>query len=194
MRHFGKIAVYAIGVIILIAIAKYAFWLAGPKGTDKSASYPIQSRDHIEKFAAHPSYNSNPPTSGWHYGETAENGAHREEVADEYLIHNLEHGDIWIAYHPRISGEAEKELKKFGDESRLVVTPRSGNEHDVALVAWGHLDAFNLLDKPLDTERVRDFIKRYRNKGPEKVPAGKHLETEDEEEHDEDGKTLEIEN
>lgn len=175
-----------IGVIVILGfVIKLGFQLTGPKGPDRSVSYPIQSRDHVAKNAPHPAYNSNPPTGGWHYGETTEDGVHREEVADEYLVHNLEHGNVWIAYHPRIPKEVKEQLEKFGDESRLVITSRSANEHDVALVAWGRLDAFNLEGSPLDVQRVRDFIKRYRNQGPEKVPAGIHGHTEDEERDEE---------
>ncbi|MBI4359594.1 MAG: DUF3105 domain-containing protein [Candidatus Jacksonbacteria bacterium] len=179
LRRFSKIA-SMIGVIaILVFMINFVFKLASPKGADMSVSYPVQSSDHIEKFTPHPPYNSNPPTGGWHYGETAEDGAHKGEVADEYLVHNLEHGDIWISYHPRVSEEVKNELIEFGDEPRIVVTPRSANEHDVALSSWGHLDAFNLDGLPLDATRVSDFIKRYRNKGPEKVPAGAHGKTDE---------------
>lgn len=184
VRRALKIA-SVIGLIVILGfLVKVSFKLTGPQGSDRSVSYPIQSRDHVAKNSPHPSYNSNPPTGGWHYGETTKDGVHTEEVADEYLIHNLEHGNVWIAYHPRIPKEVKEQLEEFADEPRLVVTPRSANEHDVALVSWGHLDAFNLDGKILDVQRVRDFIKRYRNKGPEKVPAGIHGHTEDEEEHD----------
>src|SRR5512135_3336631 len=30
-------------------------------------TFPEQSREHISDHASHPDYNSNPPTSGWHW-------------------------------------------------------------------------------------------------------------------------------
>ena len=90
-----------------------------------------------------------------------------EAPSDEQLIHNLEHGDIWIAYHPRINEEVRGELKDFA-AAKVIVTSREANEFDISLVAWGRVDAFNL-EVGLDDQRINDFILRYINRGPEKI-------------------------
>ena len=56
----------------------------------------------------------------------------------------------------------------------MVVTSRALNDTDIALAAWGRLDAFNLADGVLDEVRVKDFITRYVNRGPERVPPTVH--------------------
>lgn len=144
---------------------------SAPAGPDQSVEYPILNREHIEVGDEFGAYNSNPPSSGLHYELTSRKGFHEEPVPDQYVIHNLEHGDVWIAYHPRMSEDAKDALRKFGF-SKIIITPREANETDIALVAWGRVDAFDLEDGSLPEERIRDFIKRYRNKGPEKMPAG----------------------
>jgi len=140
-----------------------------PQGLDQSRAVEIQSRDHIAVGAEHLVYNSNPPVGGWHYGQTARRNFYDEKIPDEYIIHNLEHGDVWIAYHPRISTDAKKKLKRFL-YSRVIITARPENNFDISLVAWGRVDGFNLEDGEFPKERIDDFIKRYKNKGTEKVP------------------------
>lgn len=157
-------------VLVIWGIAK-AVQSAVLEGPDYSIFYSAQNREHIRIGEEHPAYASNPPSSGWHYETTAKKKFYDEPVPDEYLIHNLEHGDIWIAYHPRIPDAVKKELKKFAF-AKTNITPREANDTDIALVAWERVDKFNLEGQPLPEERIRDFIKRYRNKGPERIPAG----------------------
>jgi len=60
--------------------------------------FASQGQTHIASGAAHPAYSSNPPTSGWHYASPARAGFYEEPIADETLIHNLEHGHVVISY------------------------------------------------------------------------------------------------
>jgi len=158
--------------ILVIAVVLYGTFLlvqsAGPDGEDFSVVYDIQSRDHIADGASHPEYNSNPPSSGWHYSSPARGGFYSESLPDEIVIHNLEHGDIWIAYHPDISDEAKNVLESFAGQY-VVVSPRTENGGDISLVAWGRVDTFDIENDIVNEGRIRDFIKRYDNRGPEKV-------------------------
>lgn len=158
--------------IAIIAVVGYGLFLlartAGPDGEDFSVKYDIQGRNHIANGTEHPPYNSNPPSSGWHYASPARGGFYDEPLPDEQVIHNLEHGDIWIAYNPDISDETKKVLKSFAGRY-AVVSPRSENEGDISLVAWGRVDTFNAENGAVDEERIRDFISRYDNRGPENV-------------------------
>jgi len=128
-----------------------------------------QGREHITAVIGFV-YNSNPPTSGPHFPQAAEWGAYKEEVADETLIHNLEHGGVWISYKPDISDEVRIKLENFYEKwgRKIIVAPRSQNDSDVALAAWNHLDKFSAAE--FTDERVEKFIKAFRNKGPEYVP------------------------
>lgn len=128
-----------------------------------------QGREHVGAEHKH-TYNSNPPASGWHYSQPAEWGAYREELPDEVLIHNLEHGGVWISYRPDVSEEIRAKLEKFYEVHgrKIIVTPRAKNDTDIALAAWNRLDTFSVTE--YSDERVERFIKAFRNKGPEFVP------------------------
>ncbi|OHA16681.1 MAG: hypothetical protein A3G52_03025 [Candidatus Taylorbacteria bacterium RIFCSPLOWO2_12_FULL_43_20] len=158
--------------LIIVAIIGYGIFLlaqtAVPEGEDFSVAYDIQGRDHIADGEKRSVYNSNPPSSGPHYGSTVRGGFYDEPLPDEQVIHNLEHGDIWIAYHPHISDKAKEKLKSFAGRY-VVVSPRLENEGDISLVAWGRVDTFDINNEIVDEGRIRDFIRRYDNRGPEKV-------------------------
>ncbi|MCH8888915.1 DUF3105 domain-containing protein [Patescibacteria group bacterium] len=169
--------------IIIIALSLWGFVVisqkSGPQGEDFSESFPSDGRQHIKVGSEHPPYSSNPPSSGSHYASTARAGFYDvdEHVPDEQIVHNLEHGDIWIAYKPDIA-ETDKELLREFAASKVIITPRTDNDLDVALVAWGHVDSFDLgsLEAEALESRISDFIARFINKGPERVqaPIGGH--------------------
>jgi hypothetical protein len=161
-----------IAIILLIGYGVYVFVQKSlPQGEDMSQAISLmESARHIQVGESHEPYNSNPGTSGPHYAQTARSGFRGEAISDEHIVHNLEHGDIWISFHPRVSDETKKQLKKFG-AAKVIITPREANDTDVALAAWGRLDTFNLEDDVFPEQRIRDFINRYINKGPEKVPG-----------------------
>jgi len=173
-------------LLVILALTGAGWWFVRevkeriPTVEDQSVAYPELGREHIAVGAEHPSYNSNPPSSGWHYGETAKLGFYdltELPPPDENLIHNLEHGEIWIVYRPTIPVNVRKMLKdEFGNESLVIITPRPANDTDIAVVAWGRVDKWNLPSAgALDTARIKDFIVRWRNRGPEKVPLAEHL-------------------
>jgi len=164
---------------LIIAAALFGgiyYWLSGvePDGQDFSQGYEILERSHISRPQAVSNYNSNPPTSGQHWSDAnapVARGVHEQEFPDEVMVHNLEHGEIWISYKPGIPDNVKEELRKIArDTYKVVLTPRARNDTDIAVAAWGRLDKFNLDEKPLDQKRIEDFITRYRNKGPELIP------------------------
>lgn len=167
-KSFLRYGIWA-GIAVLVGYGVFLLMRAtGPQGEDHSTAYDIQSREHIANGAVHPPYNSNPPSSGWHYVSPARTDFYNEPIPDESAIHNIEHGDIWIAYRPTISDETKSILKKFAG-AYVLVSPRAENAGDISLVAWGRVDTFDIVGGVLDQERIQDFIRRYDNRGPEKV-------------------------
>ena len=170
-RMKKKFVRYSLWVLVLVVIGYGLFLLAQtavPDEEDFSVAYSIQGWDHIADGASHPEYNSNPPSSGWHYTSSARGGFYNEPLPDERVIHNLEHGDVWIAYHPDISDVAKNTLRSFAGQY-VVVSPRALNDGDISLVAWGRVDMFDIENGVVDEGRIKDFISQYDNRGPEKV-------------------------
>lgn len=156
-----------IGSVALVVVVAALLGRAAlrPKPGERIAS---QGRDHIAVGQSHPAYNSNPPTSGWHYAQTATWGAVRSEIQDEYLVHNLEHGGIWISYRdPSDTALVEKlEALASRHRSKVIVTPRAKNDSPIAVAAWERLLKLDAYDE----KRIVEFINAFRNKGPERVP------------------------
>lgn len=166
-KKIGKWLV-SIGVLFLAGFFMWQ-WLAGmaPIEADRSALFADIGREHVPE-GTDVKYNSNPPTSGPHYSEWAAEKFYDKEIPDGHVVHNLEHGDVWISYHPRVSSEVKEKLKKFAG-SKVIITARSKNDSDIAVVVWARLDQFNIENSALDETRISDFIKRYVNRGPEKI-------------------------
>lgn len=169
-----RIAYWIIGLTIIFGGGWWLIRTTGPKGPDYSQAYPILGRDHISDGTTYTSYNSNPPTSGPHYANPAPARFYDKELPDEQLVHNLEHGNIWIAYRPSLSSEIIDDLKDFSG-GNVIVAPRSKNDTDIAITAWGRLDKFNFETSGIDRQRIKDFISRYQNKGPESINIQGHL-------------------
>lgn len=130
--------------------------------------FQAQNRQHITMGATHPDYNSNPPTGGWHYDSTAQTGIYDKEFVDEQVVHNLEHGHIWISYRPDLNTDTIEKLAKIAKSygSKIIMTPRAKNDTLIVLVAWEYLLKLDSFDE----NQISGFIKAYRGKGPENIP------------------------
>ena len=174
-RGMKKMLLWGLGLLALIGVIA-SFFIFGSKGQtsqpDLSKAIPDEGRTHILEGTS-VEYNSNPPTSGSHWGETLADGIYDTEKPNEAIVHSLEHGRIWISFKPSIPDQTKKALEDLVKKyNGTVLTPRSANDTDIALAAWNRLDAFDLNpDGTFNEQRIIDFINRWRNKGPEFVPG-----------------------
>ena len=127
-------------------------------------SFPNQGQDHIAVGALHADYNSNPPTSGPHYADPAAWGVYEKELPDEQLVHNLEHGGIWISYSS-VDVDTKIKIEAFAKAypNKMIVTPRAKDTTKIALASWTRLLTLDQFDE----ERIVAFIKANKNKSPE---------------------------
>lgn len=158
-------------VILVLAGAGiyYLFDRAKVNQVDKPGiEYPDIGNRHVDPGVAHDPYNSNPPTSGPHYPQPAPWGVYADQRPDEELIHNLEHGGIWISYKDPGDQALIDQLKDIADNYpiKVIMTPRPGNDSRIAVAAWTRL----LPLEAFDQGQIKNFIKAYINKGPEQVP------------------------
>lgn len=159
-----KIIRWGISVAIIIG-AVYGLIVLSRQSAGGSVgqAYPILGKQHVSIGASHPNYNSNPPTSGWHYASPAEWGVYGNELPDEQILHNLEHGGVWISYN-KVDDETKTQLEKIGRvNSGIVVTPRQANDTPIALASWGRLQKLESFDEAA----IINFIKANKNKSPE---------------------------
>lgn len=187
----GRMVKWLIFTLVLTVVIAGGWWivkevtkpLPGQKVADMGRNHV--PREEWEKFA----YNSNPPTSGPHDPEWIRAGIYNDPQGDGYLIHSLEHGYVIISYRcevPKVSevskGEAtpaaerDQDCVSFverlkervnRDSYKLILVPRLSLDTHFALTAWGRIDTF--MSGGATAELVEQFIRAFRNKGPEKT-------------------------
>lgn len=169
-------------IVVIVAILGGGLWFMttqqnSPQATPKS-NYKWQKvadlgRTHVDE-GTKTTYNSNPPTSGPHYPVWEKYGIKDKEVADELLVHSLEHGYIIMSYNCAKLPEGtpceslKRQLTDLAQEKRiwkLIVIPRPNLDVPLALTAWTYIDKMNQFDKA----RAIAFIDAFRDKGPEKT-------------------------
>jgi hypothetical protein len=132
-------------------------------------------------------WNTDPPTSGPHYGETAIFGAYEEPLQQARVLHNLEHGAVSIQYGDDVPDATVDELRSFYDDNQngtiLAPYPKLGKQ--IALGAWvdpGLESASSdrgsgvLAKCPrFDETAFESFLDAFQFKGPERFPADSML-------------------
>ncbi len=168
-----KIKKAIIWLVVLAAVAGavygLVFWSKGmSKDKPGVALEEMATRNHIPNDSPRPEYNSNPPTSGDHWAQPANWGIYEQPIADQQLVHNLEHGGIWISYRDPSDTELIGQLKSIADDYSLkvIMTPRAQDDSRIAVAAWGRL----LKLENFDENQIRGFISAFINRGPEQVP------------------------
>jgi len=167
-RKMKKAFGWIIGIVLVVgAIWGITIWSGKTSEPLPGERHSILGRTHIGVNAEHESYNSNPPTSGSHYASPAPLDVYQEELPDEQLVHNLEHGGIWISYRPDADEETVALLEEIGRSfSRsVIVTPRAANDALIAVASWGRVLKLDVFDE----QQIADFIARNRNRAPERL-------------------------
>ncbi|HLV35802.1 MAG TPA: DUF3105 domain-containing protein [Spirillospora sp.] len=163
------VAVVVIGVAVFLINRSQQFDVDVSTVPDNSVTYPSLGQTHIPEGSPRPTYNSNPPTSGDHYANWVPTRVYSEVVPDELMVHNLEHGHIWLSYRDADDTEAIETLTQIQSQSPnwIVVTYRPENDDRIAVASWGRLLT---LDEP-DEAQILAFVARYRNQAPESIPG-----------------------
>ena len=111
-------------------------------------------------------YRTTPPTSGNHWSAPgvapADCGIYDEEVADERIVHNMEHGHVIISYNLPDSEDKRRLLELADDLRNLnawgIVRPYSKiDQGTVAMTAWGVIDQV----EGVDENRIKEFYDTY---------------------------------
>jgi Protein of unknown function (DUF3105) len=138
-------------------------------------SFPLEGREHT---TAKVHYRTNPPTSGNHNPDPAEDGFYPNGAPPkERNVHALEHGRIEIQWKPGTPKNVVDTLEAIFNEPlkgkagyhQLLYENNTGMPFQVAAASWQHYlgcPAWN--DKVIDA--IRDYRETYVDKGPEFIP------------------------
>lgn len=136
---------------------------------------------HIPSGERFTGYNTVPPSSGPHWDRPAACGVYDQEVPDERVVHNMEHGNVIISYNLADAAEIQrleallKDLPAF--EMWGIARPYFEVEQGtVAMTAWGVVDSFEGVDEARIIEFYRAYARNRRSEetarfGP--IPCGK---------------------
>jgi Protein of unknown function (DUF3105) len=138
-------------------------------------SFPLEGRDHT---TAKVTYHTNPPTSGNHNPDPAEDGFYPNGAPPkERFVHALEHGRVEMQWKPgtpqnvidTLQALFNEPLKGKAGYHQLLFENNTGMPFQVAASSWQHY-----LGCPKWNENVIDAIRAYReqyvDKGPEFIP------------------------
>ena len=165
-------------ILILIGGLGYIIWLAVRPAAGESIPIMADAGDHVSEGSDPGPFNSNPPTSGKHYGQPVDAGFYEEASPEAvapypegYLLHNLEHGYVIYWYNCDLLDETGCiELKSQIQESmadnggtKLVAFPRNSMEMPAALTSWGQI----LPMETFDAQLAKKFVNVNRNRAPE---------------------------
>jgi hypothetical protein len=106
-------------------------------------------------------YDRHPPVGGDHGSEALPCGFYTEQADDKLLVHDLEHGVVWLAYATDLPDDDLAELERLVEEHGTVIAmPYDGLDAGVAVVAtsWGR----QLTLDSVEDERLEQFVERYR--------------------------------
>jgi hypothetical protein len=108
-------------------------------------------------------YDRRPPAGGDHNDLTVPCGFYEERFPDEYLVHDLEHGIVWLAYSPELDDADRAVIRALtGDDEEVVATPYADLEDGVAVVATAW--SFQLTLDSVDDPRLAAFVEEYQGK------------------------------
>lgn len=131
-------------------------------------AFPSEGTEHVSG-GTQLVYNTNPPTSGRHYGTAAQAGFYVEPRPAGNLVHSLEHGAVVIYYDPaKLTDEIRQSLTRFVQAHRdpwasVIVVPHPNPDAAFVLTAWTKMLKLDQYDVPT----IRAFLAEYLGRGPE---------------------------
>jgi hypothetical protein len=136
----------------------------------------IEGGTHEEREFQASDYKTNPPTSGNHFPQWAEDGVYEPASTPPLgeLVHTLEHGRINVQYKPGTPAATVAQLEALLAEQNegyhmLLYENGTGMDAQVAATTWGHsLTCPEMNDRVFDA--IRTFRTEYIDTGPEDVP------------------------
>ena len=181
--------------LVALAIVLGVVFLTGAGGDDDLAAtmesagcqlktVPAEVGNHSAKLDAtsNPKWNTDPPTSGPHYPTPAVYGEYDTPLKIAQVVHNLEHGAVFVLYGPQVPQATVQQLRDFYNEDTrgMLLAPYPKLKNKIALGAWTVPDDFETGGKngkaylatctTFDEDAFASFRDELRFKGPERFP------------------------
>ena len=137
------------------------------------AGYPTNSHSVTNPNGTSKLWNTDPPTSGPHYAVPAIFGIYEEPLQLARVVHNLEHGGVYILYGKDVPDSTVEELRAFYDNHKtgtiVAPLPRLGDK--IALGAWvedgGKSNGYLATCTHFNENAYATFFRTLQFRGPE---------------------------
>jgi hypothetical protein len=136
---------------------------------DGERYYPDQPRGHVTGTVPYPG-SPDPPVGGKHnpVWQDADGTVYDQPLHDEYAVHALEHGAVWVTYRADVTPAQVAVLRgKVAGVLYRMMSPLPDQPGPIELTAWGH----QLTVASPDDPRVDEFLRLY-TQGPQAPEPG----------------------
>ena len=116
-----------------------------PATTNRSVKVPIE-------------YERQPPTNGDHAPIWLNCGFYEKPVQNRFAVHSMDHGVVWITHRPDLPPGQVDELRSYGEENYVIVSPYSGQDAPVIATSWRVQLGLDGAGDP----RLRKFVDGFR--------------------------------
>lgn len=159
------------GVLSIGLIAGSVVWvqnqreLADPTAIEGLVTADFVPNEHVTDTVA---YEQTPPMGGKHFGNWLNCGVYNQPVVNEFAVHSLEHGAVWVTYDPSIpQADIDALTKRATNEPYMLVSPYEGLPTPVVASAWGRQVQLDGVNDP----RLERFLRSFLN-GPQTPEPG----------------------
>ena len=173
-RYFvgSIVGLFGLMIVLSLVLPNSLGNLGGGVGSgslEQGAQVALQGNEYVKTGQDHPSYNTRPPTSGWHYDIPLENivwGVLEHSVKNEVQLSYLERGAVMIQYNcPDECLDLQEQLKLIVNRypEGVILAPYTDMETTIALTSWGWIDTL----ESFDDLRIDAFIQAHIGQGPD---------------------------
>ncbi len=118
-------------------------------------TFDVVSRQHVEGRV---DYEHTPPVGGDHSSAWQRCGFYSHFITPERGVHSMEHGAVWITYHPRLARHEVHRLRELAAADHVLVSRwNEGLSAPVVASAWGRQVRLRTANDAELHEFVREF-------------------------------------
>jgi len=158
---------WGVAALALLAVVAVAVMLLNRGSTTLTGveTFSDLAQTHVETKVDYPQA---PPVGGAHNGRWQNCGIYDQPIENEYGVHSLEHGAVWITYRPDLPVEDVTRIQSIArGQPFVLVSPYPDLPSPVVASAWGT----QLKLASVDTAQLSAFIQQY-ERGPQTLEPG----------------------
>lgn len=163
-----------ISIVTILVIGTFGLIVLKNRNTPETlrpgVAHEDKGRQHVAAGTI-PYGGPEPPTSGDH-SDPIPWQAYDQEVPDMNVIHNMEHGGIYISYRPDLPANQVAKIKALFfapysrqdfSASKALLAPRAANDAPIIMSSWLRSEKFESFNE----EKMIEYYRRNVGKSPE---------------------------